>query len=40
VKLIFDNGSYRSMKLIDAGGVIAEAVAGPLPVDEDLMLRE
>ena len=27
VRLIFDNGRYRTMKLIDAGGVVAEAAS-------------
>lgn len=44
VKLIFDNGAYRSMKLIDGGGVIGEAVGAeaanePAMIDDDLLLR-
>jgi hypothetical protein len=44
VKLIFDQGKYRSMKLIDGGGAIAEAVGGdsddtPAMIDDDLLLR-
>ena len=44
VKLIFDDGIYRSMKLVDGGGVIAEAVAGeaaeqPAMIEDDMLLR-
>jgi hypothetical protein len=39
VKLIFDNGSYRSMKLIDGGGVIGEATNQPAMIEDDYILR-
>ena len=44
VKLIFDKGVFRSMKLIDGGGVIAEGTAAqdsdaPAMIDDDLLLR-
>lgn len=39
VRLIFEKGVYRSMKLVDGGGVVAEAVAGdPLMADCELLL--
>lgn len=39
VRLIFDKGVYRSMKLVDGGGVVAEGAAGePLMADSDLLL--
>jgi hypothetical protein len=39
VRLIFDQGTYRAMKLVDGGGVVAEAVANhPYLADSDLLL--
>lgn len=39
VRLIFDQGTYRAMKLVDGGGVVAEAVANhPYMADSDLLL--
>ena len=39
VQLIFDKGQYRTMKLVDAGGVVAEgAAAAPLMLDVGTML--
>jgi hypothetical protein len=39
VRLIFDKGVYRSMKLVDGGGVIAEGIGeAPLAADSDLLL--
>lgn len=44
VRLIFDDGVYRTMKLVDGGGVVAEAVGGkgsdaPVKADPELLLR-
>ena len=39
VRLIFDEGVYRAMKLVDGGGVIAEGTANdPYMADSDLLL--
>lgn len=39
VRLIFDKGVYRSMKLIDGGGVVAEGTANaPMMADSGLLL--
>lgn len=41
VQLIFDNGSYRTMKLVKTGTVGAEAVAKPVMLQtEDLLLED
>lgn len=41
VQLIFDDGVYRTMKLVEGGGVIAESAAGdPLFAESDAMFHD